>query len=883
MKKYAVISLILTVLCLKGFACTGVFAENYNDRYDKLIKLEMIDERAEKDGVISRGEFCGILLRYLDIPVAGGLRQTEFTDVPVNSEYFSEIMTAYQNGLAFGSENRMFYPDEPIKQQDVCVMLIRALGYDNYRNFSSYNEYASLAANLGIIDGVSLNMNAFLDYSSLLVILDNCLDAKILYGVSTFGDKVDISECETLLEYKKGIKEYNGIVTSNRFSSLADASDASGEGKIGIDGVFYDIDGNYDGWLGYDVDFYLNGDDKIVYIEKTKKNNEMLLIKEDIKSITNDAIEYYINDKSKSKKVKIAAKYVLFNDEAISGYGKLSDIEQNGGCIRLLDCNNDNVYETVFFYEYGEYIVGSVNIEDSVIYDKISNTQIKLDQSKDAVIEIYNSDMEIIDLSELKEYDVLDVLMNDSGSGRCTRVYVTRNTVSGNIDETDDEEGTVIIDGESVNVTDICRAMLSIGDEGTLYTNIFGTGIYFEKNTKTDGYIYGILLWDNVNDDAFDRQEGFYLTLFSSVGETETYKLAETVHLNGKNKTMTKQKAFENVAAALEEGELIQYKVGDGIITEINTAYSQGSGGNEVAFRLKTSGSSFYYNDTMLNGELYMDGKTALFNISSNGGKSDKYSVMAYNDLRAGYNYTAPYKAYTFGDKNSFYAVAVILTDWKCETYFDNSNVAVVEKCKLVYDDYESETRARIYFTETMLGSEYTLAKGLESAKDIVKKGDIIRYQTNSKKEISRITIVMRADRLKGEYTDLYVDGNGNFAKSGDGALIYPDEPITDAVWLASGNGASMTRDNDVFYCNFKVVYATVKDIQGNYVVYSVNYESGGTVKTREYVAHANQTTYCTDTRDDEIKSMTLADVTPGDRIVMQMYSGTIRRLIVLD
>lgn len=572
MKKYAVV--ILTVLCLCTFVCTGVSAESYEDNaaYNKLLSLDMIDERTENGDVISRGEFCGLLLRYLDISVVRSYQQTEFTDVPLNSEYFYEITTAYEQGLAFGSENRMFYPDEPIKLQDVCVMLVRALGYDDYMELNSYTEYVSMAVKLGITEGVGADMSGFSDYSDILTIFENCLDVKILEGLATFGNKIYISECETVLEYKKGIKSYKGVVTANRFSSLADAAGAAGENEIGIDGIIYDIDGNYDSLIGCSVNFYLNEDEKVVYIEKTKKNNEMLLLKEDIKNLSNDKIEYYTDDKQKVKKVKLSSVYVLFNDEAVNGYGKLEDIQWNSGGIRLLDNNNDNVYETVFFYEYGEYVVGGVNLEDEIIYDKISGKQIKLDQDSDAVIEIYNSDMERTELSEIKTYDVLNVLVNGGGRENYTRVYLSDNSVSGMIEEKNSEDKYVIVDGEKVRINSACGNDLKIGDDGTIYTNIFGIGIYFEKNIESDGYLYGVLQWHNVNQDGFDMGDGFYLTLFNSKGDTKQYKLADAVRLNGFKKVMARKKAFENVAAVLAVGDVIRYKASDDVITDIYTA-----------------------------------------------------------------------------------------------------------------------------------------------------------------------------------------------------------------------------------------------------------------------------------------------------------------------
>lgn len=78
---------------------------------------------------IRRGDFVALLMRMLN---TGAAANTAFSDVPENSYYFKEIAQARTLGIAAGTGNNQFNPDDPITRQDMITFVIRAMDKTGY-------------------------------------------------------------------------------------------------------------------------------------------------------------------------------------------------------------------------------------------------------------------------------------------------------------------------------------------------------------------------------------------------------------------------------------------------------------------------------------------------------------------------------------------------------------------------------------------------------------------------------------------------------------------------------------------------------------------------------------------------------------------------------
>ncbi|MBS7221214.1 MAG: S-layer homology domain-containing protein [Clostridiales bacterium] len=112
---------------------------------------------------VTRAQFVSMLVRMFGWQQAQG---TSYNDVAPSAWYYNDVMTASAMG-ALGNETG-FRPNDNITREEIAVMLVRALGYDElakefsdtylpFNDVSSNKGYISLAYDFGIVSGKTAN------------------------------------------------------------------------------------------------------------------------------------------------------------------------------------------------------------------------------------------------------------------------------------------------------------------------------------------------------------------------------------------------------------------------------------------------------------------------------------------------------------------------------------------------------------------------------------------------------------------------------------------------------------------------------------------------------------------------------------------------------
>ncbi len=166
------------------------------------------------------------------------------------------------------------------------------------------------------------------------------------------------------------------------------------------------------------------------------------------------------------------------------------------GSVKLLDNDGDNKYEYIFVTSYETKVVDAVFGQNKKIGMKIGSTidlSNHIDEKEGYTYSI-TLDGKKIDISDLKEYDVISVA--SSFTGKNIEIIVSRNVVEGSVESIESHINKL-------------KEVYKIAGKEYRISNIASTGYYPLINIDTEGY--------------------FYLDAFNRIAMTEAYTISGTV------------------------------------------------------------------------------------------------------------------------------------------------------------------------------------------------------------------------------------------------------------------------------------------------------------------------------------------------------------------
>ncbi len=524
-----------------------------------LVKLGVFKEGdefpASMSESITRAEFVEYamrLCRYNDIDVSDTY-ELRYTDVDSSHKYYKTILLAAAlNVLTYDEYDLTFKPDDYITFDEGLAVVINALGYKEYAMHTGEYpaSYRVLASNLDLYDSLdSANNDGIMTYETACQLLYNAFVAPLFEVASTStttGETFwEINENKSVLSEKHGIYQVEGILTANDVASIIPGVSAErGTARIGNQ-LYYNVNTDeavYD-YLGYNVKAFYTEEDgrkELVYVGTIGKKNEIFtLAAEDIsevrKSGSNVIISYWDENDNIDTITITPSTSVLFNDKAYDSPVIYKEwfLVKNGEIV-FLNNGGTNEYDVAFIYEYNTTVVDSVNVENKYIYD-IDDTTLNVDLNHSTntfYYSITDENGKKLELSDLKPGYVLSVAQ--SADRRVTKMKVS--TESGNqiISAKDAGERKVTIGtkdydvGERVDMTN-----LLLGEQVTVYFDVFGNVAYVEKVSSTSGKSIAYLVsMDRSGRSSLSRNIDVLLVK-SKDDETSVFRLAETITLDG--------------------------------------------------------------------------------------------------------------------------------------------------------------------------------------------------------------------------------------------------------------------------------------------------------------------------------------------------------------
>ncbi len=709
------------------------------------------------DATIIRSEVAKVAVALSGLTEVANVTsaQSKYPDVPKGHWATGFINVATDQKMVIGDTEGTFRPDADITYQEAVTILVRALGYEPQAQAKGGypTGYLVTASNIGLTKGVSGEQNGAISRGNVAQLAFNALTINMMEQTG-FGQDINYEVVDkTLLEDKLDVEKVTAQVMAVGNASLDGKSNLSKDQILIGEKIYKTGSADVRSILGFTVDAYTrenNRGDKVLLLARPSagKNDSVTVPAENIAEITNTEdkkeLQYWKdieNDKRTTKASIAKDAKILYNGKA----GTAEDFKVvESGSIVLLDTEGKGTYDVVFVNETINYVVEEVVESSHKIVDKYGQKTLVADPEDDNLTFVIVKGSEVIDLADLKEWDVLTTTM--SKDGELVYAELSTETVEGKVTQKNDKE--FFINGKGYKVAKNYPNEIKLEDEGTFYLDIEGK-IAAVNGETTISSNYAYLAKAGINSGLDKVLE---MKVFTKEGKSEVVKTGATVKVNGASgKTPEEALAILKGEGASADGQLITFETNsNGEVTQINTATASSSI-NEDKFMMNMKENDVEYKKasgklvgTSMSVNVTKD--TVIFDIPA--GKTDTadFSIRNSDFFVDGDKYNVLVFDVT-EDRN---AKAIIVTN-STGIANEESAIAIVDSIALGKNEDGTEIEKLYAFengekVELSTNASGVLVKGEGESQTALEQGDVIQYKTNVKGEIESIVLLFDID-----------------------------------------------------------------------------------------------------------------------------------------
>lgn len=586
MKRLLMIFMLIAVIT----CASPVFAEKNSDNaVSVMTALGIIGETDEEslEEPVTRAEFAEYLCKMLRWNDMGEffVNGKPYNDVDIWHEAAGSIEYLKTLGIADGTTENNYHPDDSITFGAACKLLVVSSGYtDGYTStFGAYPAgHIKAAAGLGITDGVALGADSEVSLRNAVIMLYNLLDVPYAQFGSVTGDgDIKLDRGENFSEAVMDLYKFRGRLTADSYISLY--GEDVGDNQAVIDSILYDTTVDYTDYIGMTVEGYAydSGSDnmEIVWLAARSSGEVVILADDDIAKYENGVYTYYTDgDTGRTKRITIPDSAPAIYNYALTG--RTDIMKPVDGEVRIIKDNGD--VSAVIITGYENFYVTWVDSANKVIE---TSTGERIDLS-DSEIEFRTVEGRSSSLNSITKGTVVSLVRNDAEASR-TVCIVSNTQKTGTVESVyEDDFGRYIIeaDGTAYTVQTASPMLESESDYYGLYLTLYldheGKVFYAEAARDESGqpyYRYGYLI------KAFDDEESenIIFKLLDQDGQIYRYNLKDSITVD--DIKMDKSVAYYNFLYNDEERitarQAIRYHLVDGVITKIQTGqtYVEGS------------------------------------------------------------------------------------------------------------------------------------------------------------------------------------------------------------------------------------------------------------------------------------------------------------------
>ncbi len=696
---------------------------------------------------ITRGEFAGIIAALLDADeIAGAI---PFADVDKNSEYYNAISVVYTYGIMNGVSSVRFAPDECITYEQAIKCVVSVLGYAPIAG-AFPDGYMNIAISIRLLNGLGTNSDNF-TWEKAVQLVVNSFDiaVMVIHGIGTESTLYRPSDSQTILGVYHGIFKSEGKVTDNGITTVTGDPIRAKEFMIVNNIAGFVEDDSMREYIGQNVEFYYQvADDgtRILYFLPESFSDDVLVINADdlitdSESFTKTNVVYKENGKKQEARVHQYAE-MIYNGKNFATF-LVDDMKIVAGTLKLIDNDDDNVYDLIIADEYKDIVVAAIDQTEEIITD---TKGVSYSYGGKVRSYFYDKNFAPILVSSIINGNVISLF--ESKDGEYRKFVVSSDIITGIVDgyENDGEVERISVDGVYRRYSHSLLDNIANGYEGAFVPEM-GMNLKMALNyegkisvidTNVRDFMYAYCLGMEPMTGAL--KNSVQLKVVTEKGDEVILDVAKKVEING----ATKEPAdVLNIADFYDkEGEfvpqLIRMKVNSKgelkMITTAKTVESNLGFTDKDQFTLDYSASSVSSSGNAYGGWYGTDSNTIFFRLRRDDAYSDPEVSIVKSIPAAGTNA----KMY---DLDAFWnAGAVVVKD---SDSFSNymRQVLMVTKVYTGFDEHKNPVRMIEGYQQ---GNQWKYAEAEEGVIDHfipegIKIGDIVMIQVDDAKNIRTI------------------------------------------------------------------------------------------------------------------------------------------------
>lgn len=724
----------------------------------ELVELVIKDFKlSEGEETVTRIEFLNMIMLLEGYNYSGAVSEQVFSDAAAESEMSGVLSAALARGII--SAGAMFYPDEPVTYAQAVKMAAVLIGYRTQaERMGGYpSGYVQAAYNIDLLDGVQYAENKSLTVNDAYVLIYNTLHAGLPKTEDT-GEGFSLSynpgsERNILSEYHD-IYKTEDTVTADSRTSLYNADGKLTKDNIRIGNDTYTYTGGED-LLGYNVRAYYrktDTDSEVIQIYKYK--NESITISSDDFSKADSTSFTYYNENDKERSLKLAEDIrIIKNSKAYYPDSYSEFFSEPSSEFEFIDNDSDGSYDVVKALCYKYVHVRYVDDISGYIYD-INSSENMLDLSDDdceyAIYAEYYNGIVQIPIEEIEENSLIAYIMSDDKS--YVKATVLKDSVSGKISGINETDNEIVIDDKAYKISDYAKKYFNFkaGDEGKFYLGIDNSVVSFIRTGSSVLYGWVVSCWIDE-----DTDEDYYLKLYASDGVMYKKHLAENVIYDGAGiPKKTAYNLLKSITEAADPDRLIRFSfnqkdefkmidTGENVST-IGSGFDERDTNNSLRIFYREKAGLQYKRSTAIFGrKIKLGASTAIFAIPAveERGNDKNFGLLPISYFTDD-DKTQVVTAYDIdGVTGAAGAVLVKGNAVGDEPSDELTTMAVIEdKVRAVTEDNEPCYKFTVWqYDQTY--AEYYSGEYVEEAAELADVGDIIRFEANSNRELTALSV----------------------------------------------------------------------------------------------------------------------------------------------